>query len=78
MAYSCCFGIRGNLDFPDFLQKSFITSTTGRVITREYFDESCCRCKIARVEIKLLIVPSNFFPRCTVPSPNQQTNTLSA
>ena len=27
MAYSCCFGLRGNVDFPDFLQKSFITST---------------------------------------------------
>ena len=23
MAYSCCFGLRGNLDFPDFLQKKF-------------------------------------------------------
>ena len=23
MAYSCCFGLRGNLDFPDFLQKTF-------------------------------------------------------
>ena len=29
VAYSCCFGLRGNLDFPDFLQKSFITLTTG-------------------------------------------------
>ena len=29
MAYSCCFGLRGNLNFPDFLQKSFLTSTTG-------------------------------------------------
>ena len=25
MAYSCCFGLGRNLDFPDFLQKSFIT-----------------------------------------------------
>ena len=24
MAYSCFFGLRGNLDFPDFLQKSFL------------------------------------------------------
>ena len=23
IAYSCCFGLRGNLDFPDFLQKKF-------------------------------------------------------
>ena len=23
MAYSCSFGFRGNLDFPDFLQKKF-------------------------------------------------------
>ena len=22
-ANSCCFGLRGNLDFPDFLQKKF-------------------------------------------------------
>ena len=22
-AISCCFGLRGNLDFPDFLQKKF-------------------------------------------------------
>ena len=29
MAYSCCFGLRGELDFPDFLQKSFVISTTG-------------------------------------------------
>ena len=29
MVYSCCFVLRGNLCFPDFLQKSFITSTTG-------------------------------------------------
>ena len=29
MAYSCCFSFGGNLDFPEFLQKSFITSTTG-------------------------------------------------
>ena len=30
MAYSCCFSLGGGiLDFPDFLQKSFLTSTTG-------------------------------------------------
>ena len=29
MAYKCCFRLGENLDFPDFLQKSFITSTTG-------------------------------------------------
>ena len=23
MAYCCCLGLRGNLDFPDFLQKMF-------------------------------------------------------
>ena len=23
MVYSCCFGLRGNLDFPEFLQKKF-------------------------------------------------------
>ena len=35
MAYSCCFSLGGNLDFLDFLQKSFITSTTGG--TRQFF-----------------------------------------
>ena len=30
MAYSCCLSYRGNLEFLDFLQKSFITSTTER------------------------------------------------
>ena len=30
MAYSCCFSFGGNLDFPEFLQKSFMTSTTGQ------------------------------------------------
>ena len=30
MAYSCCFSLGGNLDFPDFLQKKFITLTTGK------------------------------------------------
>ena len=28
MAYSCCFSLGENLDFPDFFQKSLITSTT--------------------------------------------------
>ena len=23
MAHSCCFGLRGDLDFPDFIQKKF-------------------------------------------------------
>ena len=32
MAYFCCFGWRGNLDFPDFLLKSFITSTAGLIL----------------------------------------------
>ena len=29
MAYSCCFSLGGNVDFLDFLQKSFITLTSG-------------------------------------------------
>ena len=29
MAYCYSFGLRGNLDFRDFLKKSFVTSTTG-------------------------------------------------
>ena len=31
IAYGCCLGLRGNLDFPDFLPKSFITSNTGLI-----------------------------------------------
>ena len=30
MVYSCFFGLRANLDFLDFLQKSFITSIPAR------------------------------------------------
>ena len=33
MDYSCCLDLRGYLDFRDFLQKSFITSTTGEFKT---------------------------------------------
>ena len=45
MAYCCCFGLRGNLDFPDFLQKSFITSTTNLVGVLEIrLVESTNRC----------------------------------
>ena len=34
MAYSYCFSLGGNLDFIDFLQKSFITSTTVRFLVQ--------------------------------------------
>ena len=38
MAYSCCFSLGGNLDFLEFLQKCFITSTTGAGFTdKEFF-----------------------------------------
>ena len=37
MAYCCCLGLRGNLDFPDFLKKSFRTLTTGRKIQGRKF-----------------------------------------
>ena len=32
MACSCCLNLGGNLDFLDFLQKSFMTSTTAHDI----------------------------------------------
>ena len=32
ISYSCCFGFRGNLEFPDFLQKKFYNITTGLVV----------------------------------------------
>ena len=33
MNYSCCFSLGGNLDFLDFLQKSFITLTTEQALS---------------------------------------------
>ena len=34
MAYFCSFSFGENVDFPDFPQKSFITSTTGQLHTQ--------------------------------------------
>ena len=36
MACYCCFSFGGNLDFPEFLQKRFITSTTGLKFFRQF------------------------------------------
>ena len=36
ISYSCCLGFRGNLEFPDFLQICFITSTTGHTAAAIY------------------------------------------
>ena len=30
IAHSCCFGLRGNLDFPDFFQKKFYNINKNR------------------------------------------------
>ena len=38
MDYFSCFGLRGNLNFRDFLPKSCKTSTTGPSIIRPKFD----------------------------------------
>ena len=38
ISYSCYFGFRGNLDFPDFIQKSFITSTTEVKAIKRFFE----------------------------------------
>ena len=32
ITYSCCFSFGGNLDFSEFLQKGFITSTTDNTL----------------------------------------------
>ena len=40
MAYLCCLGLMGNLDFPDFLQNSFITSTTDWYFPSVYLSNS--------------------------------------
>ena len=48
--FSSCFGLRGNVDFPDFHQKSFITSTTGlitwglrKLLILQYCPFICCK-----------------------------------
>ena len=38
MTNSCCFGLRGNLDFPDFLQKNYKSCSSqmnGRTLIRQ-------------------------------------------
>ena len=50
MVYSCCFSFGGNLDFPEFIKKSFITSTTGL-------------CSLLRGPTQLFI--SCYYPRCS-------------
>ena len=41
MAYSCCFSLRINLDFPEFVQKKFITSTAGALAIFDLHERSC-------------------------------------
>ena len=35
ISYYCCFGFKGNLEFPDFLQKGFITSRKKTFVTND-------------------------------------------
>ena len=42
ISYSCCFGLRGNLEFPDFLKKSFITSTSGAIFPFSFLHTYIC------------------------------------
>ena len=42
MAYSCCSGLRSKLDFPEILQKSFITSTTGLTLAQNLWSFAFC------------------------------------
>ena len=37
MAYCCCLGLGGNLDFPDFLQNKFYNIDCRRVVDRCHF-----------------------------------------
>ena len=41
MAYYCCFSFGGNLDFPEWLQKSSITSTTVMHFLLQSIDPRC-------------------------------------
>ena len=53
MAYSCCFALRGNLYFPDFLQKSFITSISSQRRKKTLSD--------GNVHLKNEPFPASFF-----------------
>ena len=61
-AYSCCFALRGDLDLPDFLQKSFITSTTGKppVIEFTFTFPNFCKGFIRQVDfIQIIGIPGD-------------------
>ena len=46
MAYSCCFGCRGNLDFPELLQPIFIFVIFNNNLTAKILDFSKIRTQI--------------------------------
>ena len=55
--YSCCFSLGGNLDSLDFLQKSFITSTTTKCLNHKFVvncddDESLVRNGETKIEYR--------------------------
>ena len=66
IAYSCCLSSGGNLDFPDFLQKSFITSTTGLSF---YLESVFAKLKDAKSKEKF----STFFASCPITVVNNVT-----
>ena len=39
MAYCCCLGLRGNLDFPDFLQKKFYNINSSKGCYKTFLEE---------------------------------------
>ena len=55
MAYSWCFSLGGNLDFPDFLKKSFVTSTTET--------EKLYKRKLLMSDFRFLRKPSGFWTK---------------
>ena len=54
MAYCCCSGLRGNLDFPDFLQKKFYN------IYYSIIDNILDRVKVHQI-IHLILVEGQYY-----------------
>ena len=42
ISYSCCFGLSGNLEFPDFLQKKFYNIDNRKVERRQKKEKEGC------------------------------------
>ena len=56
ISYYCCFGFKGNLEFPDFLQKGFITSRKKTFVTNDGWCVCVCAFAFVRFSFARLCV----------------------